>query len=81
MASKLGLDARRSRVRHRIRRQDLWGIIALEDEPVLVAVPLHPQPHPLPTRNRPQIPEVERLAVHAPRVHTMDDTGSHPQLG
>jgi hypothetical protein len=24
---------------------------------------------------------VERLAVHAPRVHTMDDTGSHPKLG
>ena len=55
-----------------------WIVVPLEDEPMVVAVPLHPLPHHLPELHRPQILTVELRDACAVRG-TVEDFAYHPE--
>src|SRR5215510_9255659 len=59
----LARAARWGGIRQCVRGEDLEISVALEDEPMVVAVPLHPECHLLPALDRPQASGVEPRAV------------------
>ena len=76
---KLDLEARRGGVRHRVGGDDLWIVVPLEDEPMVVSVPLDAKPGHLPALDGPQLLDVELRSGSTVRVRAVEDKRYRPE--
>jgi hypothetical protein len=75
----LGLEARRGGVRHRVGGDDLWIVVPLEDEPMVVSVPLDAKPGHLPALDGTQLLDVELGSGSTVRVRAVGDNRYRPE--